>query len=419
MAKQFASENLPQHVQDIADTMNIDPQAVPSCNIPALPFDKTVSASEFINKIRQKLQKPFTEKVFGKIPCRCDELTFKVTSEGYAFDRLAIRREIDIICRHNDVERIFHLLLYIPAEAKEKVPVFLGLNFKGNHACTKDPGVTFHPFDRYPTLIPGSLRWADGRADENQRGLVEDRWAFEKVLKNGFATATMCYFDVYPDHLHGFEKSIMPMFYTKEEWESNERDSGAICAWAWGIMRAIDCLECQKELDMSRLTVHGHSRLGKTALLAGSFDPRIALTVSNGSGACGIKMMHHHFGENFGWVHYWNPHWFRGNFAEIVNKEQEIDFDFHFLAASIAPRLLYVSDGDIDIYADPEGSFLTCKEASKAWEIFGSSGVENESFPPCGKLTGQDVGYYLRKGDHAFTPENWEALIQFAKKHFC
>ena len=419
MAKQFESENLPPHIQAIADTMNVDRELIPPCTAPSLPFGENITPGRFINKTRKELQKPFTERVFGNIPPRCDELAFKVTAEGTAFDGLAIRREIDIICRHNSLERVLHLLLYIPANAKGKVPVFFGLNFKGNHACTKDPGVTFHPFERYPNLIPGSLRWADGRASEDERGLVQDRWHFEKALKAGFATATICYFDIYPDHLHGFEKSIMPMFYTKEEWESPDRDTGAICAWAWGIMRGIDCLETQKELDMQALTVHGHSRLGKTALLTGSFDPRIALTVSNGSGACGIKMMHHHFGENFGWVHYWNPHWFRGNFAEIVNKEQEIDFDFHFLAASIAPRLLYVSDGDIDTYADPEGSFLACKEASKAWKIFGGSGLENESFPPCGKLVGQDVGYYLRKGDHAFTGENWDILIEFAKKHFC
>lgn len=419
MVKQFASENLPPHVQAIADTMNVEMDKIPPFTIPPLPFEDTVEAANFLNKIRKGLRKPFEEKIFGYIPPRCDELIFKVTSEEAAFENLAIRREIDIICRHNGMERILHLLLYIPANAKGKVPVFFGLNFKGNHACTKDPGVTFHPFDRYPTLIPGSLRLADGRAKEEERGLVEDRWNFEKALKEGFATATMCYFDVYPDHPHGFEKSIMRLFYTQEEWESPERDTGAICAWAWGIMRAIDCLECQKELDMDSLTVHGHSRLGKTALLTGSYDPRIALTVSNGSGACGIKMMHHHYGENFGWVQYWNPHWFRGNFAEVVNKEREIDFDFHFLAASIAPRLLYVSDGDMDTYADPEGSFLTCKEAAKAWRIFGEKGLMEKEIPPCGKLVGKEIGYYLRKGDHAFTGENWDMLIQFAKKHFC
>ena len=103
----------------------------------------------------------------------------------------------------------------------------------------------------------------------------------------------------------------------------------------------------------------------------------------------------------------------------MVNNEQEMDFDFHFLAASIAPRLLYVSDGNIDTYADPEGSFLTCKEASKAWQLFGATGLGEEEYPPCGKLCGQEIGYYLRKGDHAFTGENWDMLIQFAKKHFC
>ena len=149
MVKQFASENLPPHVQDIADTMNVEMEKIPPFKVPSLPFDNTLSPALFLNKKRQELRKGFEEKIFGYIPPRCDELIFKVTSEEAAFENLAIRREIDIICRHNGMERILHLLLYIPANAKGRVPVFFGLNFKGNHACTKDPGVTFHPFDRY------------------------------------------------------------------------------------------------------------------------------------------------------------------------------------------------------------------------------------------------------------------------------
>ena len=421
MAKQFASENLPPEIQAIAETMNVVKENTPPCCVPELPFGEDCTPDEFLNKVRKELRKPFEDYIFGSIPPRCEELLFRTTSEGMAFDGLAIRREIDIVCRHNGVERIFHMLLYIPSTATEqkKVPVFFGLNFKGNHACTPDPGVTFHAIKRYPPLIPGSLRWADNRASEEERGIQAGRWEFEKVLKAGFASATICYYDIFPDHFHGcFEDGIMPMFYTKEQWESPQRNTGGICAWVWGIMRGIDCLETQKELDMTCLTVHGHSRLGKTSLLAGAYDPRIALTVSNGSGACGVKMMHHYYGENFAWLNYWNPHWFRGNYGDIVNRDCEFDFDFHYLAAAVAPRLLYVSDGDADVYADAEGEFLTCVEASKAWKIFGMEGMGNETFPPCGKLVGREVGFYLRQGEHDFTPENWDALLEFASRHF-
>ena len=31
-----------------------------------------------------------------------------------------------------------------------------------------------------------------------------------------------------------------------------------------------------------------------------------------------------------------------------------------------------------------------------------------------GKLIGNEIGYYLREGEHNFTPENWKALMDFA-----
>ena len=82
--------------------------------------------------------------------------------------------------------------------------------------------------------------------------------------------------------------------------------------------------------------------------------------------------------------------------------------------AAIAPRLLYVSDGTEDVYADPPGSFEAAAAASRAWKIFGRIGLGETVMPPPGRLIGDQVGYYLRKGEHAFTPENWDALIRFA-----
>ena len=213
MKKAFAEENLPPDIQKIADRMNVDPSTVPEWRTPELPFDDNCSPAAFSNCIREILKRPFLDYVYGRIPPRCDELVFRKMTEDCAFDGLAIRREIDIICRHNGMEQTFHLLLYIPAKIWKPTAVFLGLNFGGNHSTTFDPGVSFHPFEPYPPLIPESLRWRDRRFLENQRGAQAHRWEFERVLRAGFATATMNYFDIYPDHPHGFAKSIFGHYY--------------------------------------------------------------------------------------------------------------------------------------------------------------------------------------------------------------
>ena len=58
--------------------------------------------------------------------------------------------------------------------------------------------------------------------------------------------------------------------------------------------------------------------------------------------------------------------------------------------------------------------FEAAAAASPAWRISGGSGLGTGTFPPCGKLIGNEIGYYLRQGEHAFTPENWSVLLDFA-----
>lgn len=414
MGKRFAEENFPPDIQERAERMNTDEAKVPPVELPPLPISDHTTGSEFQTRIRPRLVAAFEKYMYGPIPPRCQELIFKQTSEGSAYNGLGIRREFDIICRHNGMERVLHLLLFLPANVQGKVPVFFGLNFKGNHAMSTDPDVTFHPFRRYPPIDPGSLRQADGRCDESGRGETAGRFDVENVLKRGYATATICYYDIYPDVLAGFEASIMRMFYTPEVWNSPKRDTGAISAWAWGIQRALDCLETVPEIDKNKMMVHGHSRLGKTALWAGANDVRIAMTISNCSGTCGAKLCHRFFGESFEWIQYWNPHWARPEFAEYVQRDLEYPIDQHMLMAAIAPRLLYVASGSLDEYADPRGEFEAAVAASPAWRICGGSGTGRTQFPPCGQLVGNEIGYYLREGEHAFTPENWKVLMDFA-----
>ena len=414
MEKRFADENFPPDIQERADRMNTDESKVPVVELPPLPISDHTTGSEFQTRIRPRLIAAFEKYMYGSVPPRCEELIFKQTGEGPAFGGLGIRREVDIICRHKGMERTLHLLLFLPAKAEGKVPVFFGLNFKGNHSVSTDPDVIYHPFERYAPVNPNSLRQADGRLDESGRGKAAGRWDVENVLKRGYATATMCYFDIYPDVPAGFEKSIMRMFYTPEVWNSSQRDSGAISAWVWGVQRALDYLETVPEIDSSKMMVHGHSRLGKTALWAGAVDQRIALTISNCSGTCGAKLAHRYFGENFEWIHFWNPHWVIPEFKKYICHDTEYPIDQHMLMAAIAPRLLYVASGSLDEYADPRGEFEAAVAASPAWRLSGGSGTGTASFPACGKLIGKEIGYYLREGEHDFTPENWRVLMDFA-----
>ena len=414
--KRFAIENFPPDIQAKADQMVLDEKLVPPYTVPPLPISGNMTAEEFERDVKPHLLDEFYKQMYGVIPPVCESVEFRVRREGSAFDGLAIRREIDIICRHKGDEHKFPMLIYIPAERKnKKVPVIFGLNFLGNTATTTDPDAEFIPFERAPESW--TIRYRDNRASESQRGIKAYRWEFEKVLKHGFAAATINYHDIYLDRPDGFASSIMRFFYTSEEWHSASRPSGVISAWAWGIMRALDCLEQQPEIDSSRFIVHGHSRLGKTALWTGANDPRVWLTVSNCSGTCGAKLAHRYYGEDYSWLNLWCERWFCGKFAEYVNRDAEFPVDQHFLMASIAPRLLYIASATNDYYADPVGEYLSGKYASEAWKLYGKNGLSNTEYPAPGNLIGDDVGYYLRVGEHEFMPENWDVLLAFIEKH--
>ncbi len=410
MEKRFAAENLDAEKQAVADRMNLDESAVPPWSIPPI-VSKT--AEEFLRTERPRLLRQFADLIYGEIPPPPDEMSINVMEEAPAFGGLATRREIAIRCAQRGVARTLNLLLYIPNKCAGRAPVFFGLNFKGNHATSNDAGVRFHPFERYPTLF-NSPRYTDNRLEADQRGATAYRFCFEACLKRGYACATMCYWDIHPDHPYGFKDSILRMFFDEAAWNSPTRPCGAISAWAWGVSRALDALERQPEIDPRRMAVHGLSRLGKTALWAGANDPRVVLAISCCSGTCGAKLAHRYYGEYFAWIDLWNPHWTVPAFRQFVGHDAALPIDQHQLLACIAPRPALVASATEDDYADPKGEFLATVAAGGAYRLFGMEGPGGTELPPAGEPVGCEMGYYLREGGHECLPENWNAFLDFA-----
>ena len=58
-------------------------------------------------------------------------------------------------------------------------------------------------------------------------------------------------------------------------------------AWVWGASRALDYFETDKSVDAKQVGIEGHSRYGKTALVAMAYDPRFAIAYISSSGAGG------------------------------------------------------------------------------------------------------------------------------------
>lgn len=376
------------------------------------------SAEQWQQEQRPHLLEQFSSVMYGPIPPAPDFVDYElVSSRDDALGGKALRREVRICCRmKNGRSHAFTLLLYVPKGAKGPVPAFLGLNFKGNQACTAEPDVALTTAQ---LLIPELSPWfVSGVADESTRAEQKDRWDFEQVIDRGYASATIHYSEIFPDRPDGFDDSVLALFYTPEQMASSRLPSGAIAAWAWGLIRGLDYLLTQPLIDPARIAVHGHSRLGKTALYAAANEPRFGMVISNNSGCGGAALSMRGFGENLEWLLYWRTYWFNPALRAYINRERELPFDQHALIALAAPRPVYVASASEDLHADPKGELLALTHADGVYRLFGKSGVCARELPPVNHPVGEWNGYHLREGKHDITPADWRYFLDFADRHW-
>ena len=107
------------------------------------------------------------------------------------------------------------------------------------------------------------------QASEETRG-HDKEFEVEKILARGYGFATIYYQNIEPDFKGGYVEGIRPVFFKPGQTEPAPDDWGAIGAWAYGLSRAMDYLEKDKDVDAKRVAIMGHSRLGKTVLWAGA-----------------------------------------------------------------------------------------------------------------------------------------------------
>ena len=233
---------------------------------------------------------------------------------------------------------------------------------------------------------------------------------YEEIIDNGFGVIKFCYNDVTSDDAD-FTNGLAGILY--QDGKRGPTDAGKISMWAWAAHRAMDYLETLDCVDLDRVTVCGHSRLGKTALLAGATDTRFACAYSNDSGCSGAAISRKKVGEQISDICKHFPYWFCENYYQYINNENAMPFDQHWLIASIAPRRVYVASASEDTWADPKNEFLSCVAAASAFE---NGFVCEDRIADVGDTYHDgDVGYHLRDGRHYMSRYDWQKAIDFIK----
>ena len=276
----------------------------------------------------------FKDNIYGDVPNIDYEITFNILEESEeALDGNAIRKQVEVVVTTEYGQNKSVLLLYIP-KSTEPIPVFLGLNFKGNTTILDDENI-----------IPSYGRINEEGVVEETPGERYDRWVVDYVINQGYALATVCADDFAPDNKKTYNSRIIAAF----GGDTGETEFKTISAWAFGLSKMIDYLIEDEMIDNSRIITVGHSRMGKTSLWAGAIDERVALAISSGSGSTGAALARGNIGETVGIINkYVAPHWFVDKYNAYSKNEDEMPVDQHMLLALMYPRKVYVASSTRD-----------------------------------------------------------------------
>lgn len=247
---------------------------------------------------------------------------------------------------------------------------------------------------KFPAIVDGDLCW---------------RYAFNKeyletVTGNGIAFVLFNRLELAPDRRTDREEG--PLYRCYPEYTFS-----ALGAWAWGYARCVDALEQLDYIDKDNIAFTGHSRGGKTALLAGVLDKRAAIVNTNESGAGGAGCYRLDMealdeegnlrkNEQLADLLRSFPFWFNPEMAPYVGREEELPFDEHFLKALVAPRILLETDAASDIWASPVGSWQTSMAAKEVYRFLGCE---------------DNLVHTFRPGFHEHKPRDLQTLVNVMK----
>lgn len=395
---------------------NYNEEQVPDFILPdvltSLKGKKATKVKQWEKKVKPDIYRFFEENVYGRIPGDIKMTGADVVeSTRDVLNGKAIRKQVELTFEKGDEELSFTILIYLP-DSEEKVPVFIGYNFYGNHTVTKDVDVII---SEAWCRNNESFGIRNNQLTEQSRGVRTHRWAIEKIIDSGMGLATIYYGEVDPDR-NNFGDGIHPFLYKKDQDKPAMDEWGSIAAWSWGLSRAMDYFENDKDIDEDKTIVFGHSRLGKTSIWTGVRDERFAAVVSNNSGCGGAALSKRRFGETIWKINSSFPHWFCRNFRKYGKNEKSLPVDQHQLLALIAPRPVYVASAQGDRWADPKGEFLSAYHASRVYELYGKKGLEKETMPAVDQPVQNTVAYHIRTGKHDVTDYDWEQYIKWAKE---
>ena len=366
-------------------------------------------AKTWTEKRRPEIVRLLEENEYGRAPGRPADMTFNVFDKGTpALDGKATRKQITVYFSADKSGPKMDLLLYLPAGAKKPAPLFLNISFTANSLAVDDPGIK-----------PGEIWNREKKKVPAPASSPFGRLKVTPFLEQGIAVATVYYGDIDPDFEGGLPLGVRKLYLKPGQADRAPDEWGTIAAWAWGLSRAVDYFETDKEVDAKRIAIFSVSRLGKTVMWAGAHDPRIAMVIASCSGEGGAALSRRNYGETIAHLtaptRY--PYQFAANYAKYAEHVDQFPVDAHMLVALIAPRPVLLQTGDKDYWSDPKGEFLAAVAAAPVFHLFGKKALGTDQMPPVGQPILNTLGYFEHAGGHGTLPPDYEVFRNFIAQH--
>jgi len=396
-----------------ADSVLPDVSQLPSNPDPPDPLtmsngQRVTSREQWFQQRRPELKELFQHYMYGWFPPPIQVQGLVTYTDARFFEAQATLKLVTLKLGAAGAPET-HLLMVIPNHRAGPAPVFLGMNFNGNHTLVADTHVPLAT-----SWVPGGAPdAADHHALEASRGTQIHVWELQQTIQRGYAVATFYCGDVEPDTTNavGGARETIRQAGASDDW-------GTIAAWAWGLQRAVDYLLTDSDIDGKHIALAGHSRLGKAAMLAGAFDDRVALTIPLQAGCGGTAPSRGTVGESVERINTVFPHWFCGEFKKFNTQPDRLPFDQNSLIALCAPRAVLLGAAVEDTWANPAGAFDMLKSADKVYRFLGADGLAAQSMPETNKLVDSNLGFFIRPGKHSMTKQDWQFFLDFADKQW-
>jgi len=340
---------------------------------------------------REEMKKILLETLIGDLPPSSGNVEGKETGSTLLPGGKVMFRQIDL--RFGPDQKLtLKIALFTPV-GTGPFPTLVQPNFfETPHFSDKAPEVSG------PAQAPPQ--------DENQRRFAEWRRRMtdpeslavsdKAVFDRGYALATYGYtqsaIDNPTQHSTGYF-----LAYPNMSW-------GGLGVYAWTMSRCADYLETLPFIDHTKLIAVGHSRLGKTALIAGAMDERFALVAPVGSGCAGTGLFRVNGaarGGKEGLEEYVRsfPYHVSPKLPQYAGNVKSLPFDQHWLISLVAPRPLISAEGLEDQYCNGKASQASYFAALPVYRFLHAE---------------DSLGVNYRPGTHAFTPDDWQAVLDFA-----